>query len=156
MTVPASGADVRGIVTSIAVAQSVDDRGAPRHVVVSTARTGVLPEGLAVSPDGRWMVTTNLERTAYRDDDARQGGFASLTLMRINPADGRLTRLGDRTFNGVIPEGVVFDNASRELAVISFDHFRGRRSGGSVDFWRHWERLPGSFARRTHTDRNRN
>ena len=148
MTVPASGPDVRGTVTSIAVAQSVDERGAPRHVVVSTARTGVMPEGLAVSPDGRWVVTTNLERSAYKADDPRQGGFASLTLMRLDSADGHLTRIGDRTFNGVIPEGVVFDNTSRQLAVICFDHFRGRRSGGSVDFWK----LGGDFQDPTRTE----
>ena len=134
MTVPPRG-DGRGMVTSIAVAQAVDPRGAPRHVPVSSARTGIMPEGLAVSPDGRWVVTTNLERTADRVDDPHHGGFATLTLLRLNPVTGRLTRVGDRAFNGIIPEGVVFDDTGRRFAVICFDHARGRPRGRSVDFW---------------------
>ena len=134
MTVP-SGGDGRGMVTSIAVARSVDAHGVPRHVLVSTARSGVMPEGLAVSPDGRWVVTTNLERTADPPADLRQGGSASLTLMRLDPATGRLTRVEDRAFNGIIPEGVVFDDTSRRFALICFDHLPGRPKGGSVDFW---------------------
>ena len=135
MTVP-SGGDRRGTVMSIAVARSADARGTPHHEAVSTARTGVMPEGLAVSPDGRWAASTNLEGTAYRVGDPRQSGSASLTLMRLDPASGRLTRVGDHPFNGVIPEGVEFDDTSGRFAVICFDHFHGRPRGGSVDFWR--------------------
>lgn len=141
MDVPESGSDVRGSVTSIAVAQDTAPDGTPRHAVVSKARTGVLPEGLTVSPDGRWAATTNLERSAYRLDDPRQGFFASVTLLRLDPRTGQLTRVDDFPFNGVIPEGVVFDDTSRHLAVIVFDHFAGRSAGGSVDIWR----LAGDF-----------
>ncbi len=37
--------------------------GEVRHAMVSTIKTGVSPEGLAVSPGGKWVVATNLERS---------------------------------------------------------------------------------------------
>ena len=56
MTVPPTGIDVRGTVTSIELDAVRTPEGSPVHRIVSTARTGVQPEGLAVSPDGRWVV----------------------------------------------------------------------------------------------------
>ena len=135
MTVPATGTDVRGSVTSIALAVARAADGVPVHRVVGHARTGVLPEGLAISPDGRWVATTNLERTAYAAGDPRQGGFASVTLMRIDQ-QGRLTRANDYPFAGVIPEGAAFDDTSRFLAVSVFDHLAPLPSRGSLDIWR--------------------
>lgn len=126
----------RGTVATIRVAADRDADGAPRHAFVSHAATGVVPEGFAVSPDGRWVATTNLERTAAPFDDPRQGLFASLTLLRLDPASGVLERVGDFPFDGVMPETVLFDNSSRYLATTSFDRFDGARPGGSIDFWR--------------------
>lgn len=37
--------------------------GTAEHILVSRAQVGVMPEGLAISPDGHWAVTTNLERS---------------------------------------------------------------------------------------------
>ena len=137
MSVPAEGTDVRGTVTSIAIDASRTADDVPQHRIVSDARTGVMPEGLAISPDARWVATTNLERTAYAADDPRQGFFASVTLLRFDPQTGQLSRVGDFPFAGVIPEALVFDNSSRYLAVTSFDHLSGEQaSRGSVDFWR--------------------
>lgn len=136
MYVPAAGTDVRGTVTSIAIDESRSEDGAPLHRNVSQARTGVMPEGLAISPDARWAATTNLERTAYAAGDPRQGFFASVTLLHLDPATGRLSRAGDFSFVGVIPEAAAFDNSSRYLAVTSFDHLGPQASHGSVDFWR--------------------
>lgn len=136
MYVPAEGHDVRGTVTSIAIAEGRMADEAPQHRIVSQARTGVMPEGLAISPDAQWVATTNLERTAYAADDPHQGFFASLTLLRLDPETGRLTRVGDFPFAGVIPEAAAFDNSSRYLAVTSFDHFGEQASRGSVSFWR--------------------
>lgn len=136
MAVPAAGTDVRGTVTSVALAASRSPDGVPQHRVVSRARTGVLPEGLTVSPDARWVATTNLERTAYAADDPRQGFFASVTLLHLDPQTGQLSRVGDFPFAGVLPEAAAFDDTSRFLAVASFDHLAEGASRGSVDFWR--------------------
>ena len=58
-------ANGRGTVASIRLNESKDAKGEPVHAIVSRVETGQQPEGLAVSPDGRWVATANLE-TSYR------------------------------------------------------------------------------------------
>jgi DNA-binding beta-propeller fold protein YncE len=125
----------RGSVVSVRVEAREAADGAVLHALVSRAMTGVSPEGLAVSPDGRLAVTTNLERSFLPFDDARQTYFSSITLLRIDPQSGALQRVADYAYDGILPEAAVFDGSSRFLAVATFDHFDGRRAG-SVDFWR--------------------
>ena len=132
---PQGSDDVRGTVTSIAIAEPYG-RGRIRNRVVSVARAGLLPEGMAISPDGRLLATSNLERTAYSASDPRHGSFASTTLMRLNHLTGALTPVATYPFAGVIPEALVFDNASRYLAVVSYDHPVVARGKGSIDVWR--------------------
>ena len=125
----------RGSVLTVRMNATVtDDR--IRHALVSRIITGVSPEGLAVSPDGRWVVTTNLERSYLPYDDPRITWFSSLTLARLDPETGVLTRIGDFNYDGILPEAAVFDNSSRYLAVANYDHFDDRRPGSSIDFWR--------------------
>ncbi len=126
----------RGSVFSVRMNAGTYPDGTPRHALVSRAITGVSPEGLAVSPDGRWVVTTNLERSYLPYDDPRITWFSSLTLVRLDPETGALTRIGDYTYDGILPEAAVFDNSSSSIAVVTYDHFDDRRVGGSVDFWR--------------------
>lgn len=61
---------------------------------------------------------------------------AEITLMRLDPAGGALTRVGDFAYDGILPEAAAFDGSSRYLAVVTYDHFDDSRTGGSVDFWR--------------------
>ena len=148
----ANGSDVagspRGSVLSVKLdAQRAPD-GSPRHVLVARAATGVIPEGLAISPDGRWVVTTNLERSWTPFNDARQGFFSSLTLLRFDAKTGLLDRVGDFAFDGVLPETVVFDNSSRFLAVTQFDFFDPKRTGGAITFWR----IAGDYAEPKRTE----
>lgn len=107
-----------------------------RHAFVSRVVTGVSPEGLAVSPDGQWVATTNLERSFLPYDDPRITWFSSVTLARLDPANGVLTYVGTFNYDGILPEAAVFDNSSQFLAVVNYDHFDDRVPGSSVDFWR--------------------
>ena len=131
----------RGIVATVRFrADSLAD-GTPQHQYVSHALTGVNPEGLTISPDGQWVVTTNLERSALPLDNPRQGFFSSLTLLRLDARTGLLDRLGDYPFEGRMPESATFDNTSRMLAVTTFMQYdaqqpAGLPGGGSIDFWR--------------------
>ena len=127
---------VRGSVTAVGLAVDTAATGSPTHQIVSRALAGVLPEGLTMSPDGQWIVTTNLEQSTQPVDNPRQGFYASLTLLHLASETGFLERIGDYSFDGILPESVVFDNTSRYLAVATFDHFDGRQPGGSIDFWR--------------------
>lgn len=126
----------RGSVVSVRLDAGSAADGSPRHAFVSRAHTGVSPEGLAVSPDGTMVATTNLERSYLPYDDARQTFFSSVTLMRLDPEMGALTRVADFAYDGILPEAAAFDASSRYLAVATYDHFDDRRRGGSIDFWR--------------------
>lgn len=126
----------RGSVVSVRLGAGQAADGSPRHALVSRAQTGVSPEGLALSPDGTLVVTTNLERSYLPYDDPRQTFFSSLTLMRLDPASGALTRVGDFPYDGILPEAAAFDASSRSLAVVTYDHYDDRKPGGAIDFWR--------------------
>ena len=125
----------RGSVLTVRMNAEVDG-DVVRHALISRASTGVSPEGLAVSPDGRWVATMNLERSYLPYDDARITWFSSITLAALDPETGVLRRVGDFNYDGILPEAAVFDNSGSYLAVVNFDHFDDRRAGGSVDFWR--------------------
>ncbi|MEL6279088.1 MAG: hypothetical protein AAFR28_09435 [Pseudomonadota bacterium] len=137
------GGDVVGIwteapegdITSIRFAsEAIDDE--VKHFLVGRAPTGVSPEGLAISPDGQWVVTTNLEVSYAPADDPRHTPYASLTLVRIAPETGRLATMGTFAFDGVLPEAAAWDASSRHIAVVNYDHLDPNRPGGSIDFWK--------------------
>ena len=131
----------RGTVTSIALA---GDRAAvpAQHRIVSVVEAGEMPEGLAVSPDGRWVATANLEESFEPLADSKQQFFASLSLLQFNSANGLLTRVGDFPFDGALPEPIVFDNSSRFLAAASFARYEDPSAGGALHFWRIAEHNP--------------
>ena len=126
---------VRGSVTTVSTAINNSNDTTVTHQIVSRVLTGVLPEGLAMSPDAHWVVTTNLEQSTQPFKKPEQGFFSSLTLIRLNPETGSLERVGDFAFDGILPESAVFDNTSRYIAVATFDHYDAKKSG-SIDFWR--------------------
>lgn len=125
----------RGTVSSIRIAASTAKDGSPVHQLISHAETGYGPEGMAVSPDGRWVATSNLEQSFEPRGSFKQGFYSSLTVLRLDTA-GRLNRVGDFPFSGILPETVLFDNSSKYIAVNVYDHFDDKPAGGSIDFWR--------------------
>ena len=131
---------VRGTLSSIRVgaSSSLSEKpdGNPHHYLVSHVQAGIFPEGLAVSPDAHWAVTSNLENSTWPLDDPRQGFYSSLTLIRVDPQTGILTRVNDFPFDGMLPEAPVFDDSSRFIAVTNYSQFRNPQGGGSIDFWR--------------------
>lgn len=126
----------RGSVLTVRMNAETKNDGTVRHAFVSRIITGVSPEGLAVSPDGRWIATTNLERSYLPYDDKRITWFSSITLARLDQETGQLTRVGDFNYDGILPEAAVFDNSGNYLAVANYDHFDDRKKGSSIDFWR--------------------
>lgn len=133
------GADVSGPVGTVSSFR-LDARraadGSPEHLLASRANAGLTPEGLGISPDGRWVATANLDLSYLPLGDARQSFAASLTLLRLDPQSGALERVGEFPFDGILPETVLFDNSSRIIAATSFDRFDGQNPGGSLGFWR--------------------
>lgn len=76
----------RGSVQSIRV--GVDGDGPPQHRFVARAQTGSVPEGLDVSPDGRFVVTANLERSTPKPGGPQMARYGSITLIRLDPETG--------------------------------------------------------------------
>ncbi len=124
-----------GDVTAIRFASEAG-AGGPRHFLVGRAGTGISPEGIAISPDGEWAVTTNLEVSYAPAHDPRHTPYSSLTLIDINPETGHLTAVGTYAFDGILPEAAVWDASSRFVAVVNYDQLDTAQPGGSIDFWR--------------------
>jgi DNA-binding beta-propeller fold protein YncE len=115
-----------------------DPAGGVHHEFARGAEVGINPEGLAISPDGRHMVTVNMRYSHLPTefDRLRPPTTSSLTLLTLDPATGATQVVEEYTFDGILPEGVVFDRTGGHLAVAVFDH-NGTRSGkGAVQFWR--------------------
>ena len=137
------GGDVVGIwteappgdVTSIRFAAEAGENG-PRHFLVGRAATGISPEGVAISPDGEWAVTTNLEVSYAPADDPRHTPYSSLTLIDIDRETGRLETMGTFAFDGILPEAAVWDASSGYVAVVNYDQLDPAQTGGSIDFWK--------------------
>lgn len=126
----------QGSVVTVRMNAEEREDGTVRHALIDRVPTGVSPEGLAVSPDGRWIATTNLERSYLPYDDPRITWFSSLTLIRLDQATGQLQAVGTFNYDGILPEAAVFDNSGTYLAVANYDHFDDRKPGSSIDFWR--------------------
>ncbi|OWW18845.1 hypothetical protein AYR66_03845 [Noviherbaspirillum denitrificans] len=126
----------RGSVVSVRLHAGKGADGSTRHALVSRAVTGVSPEGLAISPDGKLVATANLERSFLPYDDPRITWYSSVSLFRLDQDTGQLQRVADYAYDGILPEALAFDASGNYLAVVTFDHFDDSDAGGSVDFWR--------------------
>lgn len=126
----------RGSVNSIRLEEGTQADGSPRHALISRAMTGVSPEGIAISPNGRYVVTTNLERSYLPYGDERITWFSSLSLIILDPETGQLNHVADYPYDGILPEAATFDASGQYLAVANYDHFDDRIQGSSIDFWR--------------------
>jgi DNA-binding beta-propeller fold protein YncE len=104
------------------------------HAVVNTATVGISPEGLAISPDGRFVATANLRRSMLPASDPRmQAG--SVTLLGFDAASGTLTVHDEATINAM-PEGLAFDAAGRHIIVTQFRSFDPQAVDGELAFFR--------------------
>ncbi|MEL6101679.1 MAG: hypothetical protein AAFR68_10230 [Pseudomonadota bacterium] len=140
------GPDIAGIwteapegdVTTIRLGEASGD-DAPRHVIVDRAMTARSPEGIAISPDGEWAVTTNLEVSYAPADDPRHTPYSSLTLIDLDPETGLMDTVGTYMYDGILPEAAAFDASGRYVMVVNYDQFEGGPEGGSIDVWRRVE-----------------
>lgn len=109
------------------------DKG--RHKVTGEAGTEVSPEGIAVSPDGKYVVTGNLTHSWLPWDDERMVPEGSMNLLKLNGKSGSLKTLQRIPVSGVLPEGVTFDASGEHVAVTVFDHYDPAQRRGSVQFY---------------------
>ena len=106
------------------------------HRVTGKASTSISPEGIAISPDGRFVVAANLMQSFMPWDDKRLTMGGSIDLLALDPKTGGLRHIANYTVGGVLPEGVTFDKSGQFVAATVFDRYDPRRRRGAVEFWR--------------------
>jgi DNA-binding beta-propeller fold protein YncE len=106
------------------------------HRVTGNAPTGTSPEGIAIAPNGRFVVAANLERSFMPWQDKRLTMGGSLDLLAFDPSSGSLRHIASYPVHGILPEGLAFDASGTFLAATVFDKYDPRRRRGTVEFWR--------------------
>jgi DNA-binding beta-propeller fold protein YncE len=107
------------------------------HRVADQVQVGISPEGLAISPDGRWIVTSNLRRSMLPTSDKRfidSGGNGSVNLLSL-ASDGKLTSHGEFALNAM-PEGITFDAEGRHVIVTQFRSLDPQAVDGELAFFK--------------------
>lgn len=123
-----------GTVSVIQLAKIGTSATNAQHQVVSTATSDLSPESLAISPDGSMVVTVNMRGTAFAQSSPRFTPEASLSLLMLDRQSGKLTKVDDYPFVGILPESVAFDASGNYLAVAIYDFFTSKPEGG-VELW---------------------
>jgi DNA-binding beta-propeller fold protein YncE len=98
---------------------------AASHAVVATAESGPAAEGLAVSPDSRLVATVNMGGSVFLPGSPRFRQDASVVLLALDPATGRITRMAEHALAGSLPEGGVFDRTGEHFLATVFQGHDG-------------------------------
>ncbi len=119
------------------VVVAFDDTG--KHSVASKTPVGLSPESLALSNDGKLIVTVNMNRT-YLPESFPASLWAkrersSLSLASFDETSGKVEVLQEVEFNGVLPENAVFDSQDKALAVAIYEQRGDALRKGNVEFW---------------------
>lgn len=114
--------------SKISVIRLGDLGTAANHWITASAESDKSAEGLAVNPDGTLVATVNMRGTVFPPGAAGYDESASVSLLRLDPTSGALTKVGDYPLDGVLPEGGAFDPTGQYfLATV----FQGRGPGGA-------------------------
>jgi 6-phosphogluconolactonase (cycloisomerase 2 family) len=127
-----------GILTTVRTAEVGTNGDAAHHTVPHIALGGWGSETMAFSPDGRFLVTSNLRGTGKPAGDPDRTEQASISLYEQDPASGRLVHRGEWTFDAVLPQGLAFDR-SGEMLYVGVNRYPGEAGtelGGAVEVWR--------------------
>jgi 6-phosphogluconolactonase (cycloisomerase 2 family) len=126
-----------GILTTIRVADVGAAGDAARHTVPHIALGAWASETILFSPDGRFLVTSNLRGTGKPDGDPDWTDVSSVSLYEMDRQTGRLTRRGEWPFDAVLPQGLAFDRTGSTLFV-GVNRYRSEQAGrgGAVEVWR--------------------
>lgn len=96
-----------------------------RHKRIASVETDVAAEGLAVSPDGRFVATVNMRGTAFPAGSDRFQRTGTITLLVFDSSIGSLTKIADYPFEGVLPEGGAFDLTGDHFLATVFQGHQG-------------------------------
>lgn len=114
-----------GVVTAVRLAATISPDAA--HDALAPVAVGVGPEGLAVHPSGRFLVSGNVQRSFLFPHDPGYTRGGSLSILKIEPATGVLTALAQHAC-GPGPQGLSFDVAGANLLATDF-------GAGAIQIW---------------------
>lgn len=134
-TLEARFPDSKGTLSVVRVADVGTEASRARHSVVSTATADFFPEGIAISPDGSLVVTVNMRGSLFPENSPLFTRESTLSLLTLDRESGRLTKVDDYPFEGILPENATFDASGNYLAVAVYDYFTPKPKGG-VEIWR--------------------
>jgi DNA-binding beta-propeller fold protein YncE len=112
---------------------------AGQHRIASQTSVGLSPESIAMSHDGKLLVSVNMNRT-YLPDSFPASMWArrqksSLSLASFDEATGNVKVLQEVEFDGLLPENAVFDTQDKMLAVAIYEQRGDAMRKGNVEFW---------------------
>ena len=106
-----------------------------RHAATGRASASISPEGIAFSPDSRYIVAASLTHSFFPWDDERLTVGGALDLLTLETQTGALTHIEAYPLQGILTEGLAFDASGHFVAVTHFDRYDPRRRRGVVEFW---------------------
>jgi hypothetical protein len=115
---------------------AVGEIGSEAPRAVGAAESDKSAEGLAVSPDGRWVATVNMRGTAVPAESAMFDEHASVSLLRLDDDTGDLTKIDDYPLAGVLPEGGAFDASGQYFVATVFEGRSGSPGGSGLQVYR--------------------
>ena len=124
----------RGTLTTIRVASPAEE-GEVQNFAVAVAEGGSASETIAVSPDGQFLVSSNMRNTGLLKSDPLYNPEASLNLYSINSISGVLTKLGEWEYEATLPQGLVFDPSGDYLYVGVNAYNDDNPLQGGVEVW---------------------
>ncbi len=120
---PASAPE--GVVTPVRLSERVSPDAT--HDALPPATVGVGPEGLAVHPSGKYLVTANVRRSFLFPHDPSYTRGGSMSVLSVNPDTHALTTIAEHDC-GAGPQGLAFDATGTTLLVTDF-------AAGAVQVW---------------------
>jgi DNA-binding beta-propeller fold protein YncE len=108
--------------------------GSIEHKVAGQAATGLNASSFGVSPDGSMLVAVNAGKSGAPWSQAGSATGSSLTLFKVGTS-GALTKVADYPFEGISPQGVVFDKDGSNIAVAVMEYHEYGNGNGGVEFW---------------------
>ena len=134
------GADVpgffrvnRGTLTTIRVASTEENE--PQNLAVAVTEAGSASETIAVSPDGQFLVSSNMRNTGLLESDPLYDPKASLNLYRVNSTSGVLTKVGEWKYEATLPQGLIFAPSGDYLYVGVNAYNDDNPLQGGVEVW---------------------
>jgi DNA-binding beta-propeller fold protein YncE len=120
-----------------AIAIKFEPESSKLPTITSRVEVGLSPEGFAINPDNSLIATVNMRRTYLPSyiPAWRGKSYSSLSLVKFNSRSGKLTKIDEYGFAGLLPEQVTFDSLGKSLAVVIFNYRQPSPKTGAVEFW---------------------